>query len=289
MSVHKPVSAIYRAGYTDYDGLDTYRVMPTRNVPIEKLEPFIFLNHHGPQVFPAQNRGLPFGPHPHKGFETVTFIITGDLVHQDSTGYNSNIKAGGVQWMTAGSGIIHSETSSENFKKDGGDVEILQLWVNLPAKYKQTPPTYIGLQQEEIPHLLTGEKGVQIDAVSGTWEQQKGAIQSISDVHLATVSMKKSALWSMTIDQGRTVLFYVIRGNVTVNGSEVEGNELVVFEPEGTLIQVAASEDALLLIGHAAPNGEPIVAHGPFVMNTQEEIRQAFVDHQQGTFGTWNH
>lgn len=288
MSIQKPVNAIYRAGYTDYDGLDTYRVMPSRNVTMDMMDPFIFLNHHGPQVYPANNAGLPFGPHPHKGFETVTFIVTGDLVHQDSTGFNSNINAGGIQWMTAGAGIIHSETSSEEFKASGGPVEILQLWVNLPARLKGTPPAYMGLQHTEIPHIVL-ENGVQIDAVSGTWADQKGALQSLSDVQLATVALQKDASWSLTVGADRNVLFYVIRGKLSVNGSEAEANDLVVFDAEGTVIQVQASEDALLLIGHAKPNKEPIAAHGPFVMNTQEEIRQAFVDYQQGKFGVWNH
>ncbi|RPD51629.1 pirin family protein [Paracnuella aquatica] len=288
MSIQKPVNAIYRAGYTDYDRLDTYRVMPSRNVTMDMMDPFIFLNHHGPQVYPPNNAGLPFGPHPHKGFETVTIIVTGDLVHQDSTGFNSNIKAGGIQWMTAGAGIIHSETSSEEFKASGGPVEILQLWVNLPARLKGTPPAYTGLQHPEIPHIVL-ENGVQIDAVSGTWADQKGALQSLSDVQLATVALQKNASWSLTVGADRNVLFYVIRGKLSVNGSEAEANDLVVFNAEGTVIQVQASEDALVLIGHAMPNKEPIAAHGPFVMNTQEEIRKAFVDYQQGKFGVWNH
>jgi hypothetical protein len=289
MNIQKPVNAIYRAGYTDYDGLDTFRVMPSRNVTMDMMDPFIFLNHHGPQVFGAENKGLPFGPHPHKGFETVTFILAGDLVHQDSTGFNNNIQAGGIQWMTAGIGIIHSETSSEAFKSEGGPVEILQLWINLPASLKNTPPAYKGLQQGEIPHLAVAGPGVVIDAVSGTWEGHPGALQSISDVHLATVSLQKEASWSFSLGSGRTLLFYVIRGNVTVNGSAAETNDLVAFEQEGTVVNVRAEEDAILLVGHANPNQEPIAAHGPFVMNTQEEIRQAFVDYQQGKFGTWNH
>ena len=113
----KKILAKYKAGYTDMGGLDTYRVMPSQEIAIDALEPFLFLNHHGPQTYPANNRGLPFGPHPHKGFETVTFIVDGDIVHTDSTGYNSKIEAGGIQWMTAGKGIIHSENSSKEFDK----------------------------------------------------------------------------------------------------------------------------------------------------------------------------
>lgn len=289
MSIQKPISAIYRAGYSDYDGLDTYRAMPSRNVPIEALDPFIFLNHHGPQVYGPQNAGLPFGPHPHRGFETVTFIVTGDLVHQDSTGFNSNIKAGGIQWMTAGSGIIHSETSSEEFRRNGGEVEILQLWVNLPASLKNTPPAYVGLQQPEVPQISVADGKGALNAVSGVWEAQQAPIQSLSDVHLATVRLEKDASWSFTAAEGRVVLFYVIKGKVAVNGSDAEVHDLVTFDQEGTTISVSALEDAHLLVGHAVAGKDPVVAHGPFVMNSQEEIRQAFVDYQQGKFGTWNH
>ena len=204
--------AIYRAGYTDYDGLDTYRVMPTRNVPIDAQDPFLFLNHHGPQRFKAQNAGLPFGPHPHKGFETVTFIIEGDLVHKDSTGYTSNIKAGGIQWMTAGSGIIHSELSSEEFKQNGGGVEILQLWVNLPSKLKNAAPHYIGLQKEDVPEVPVADGKGKVHLVSGSWNGIKAPIQSLADVHLSTIELQKGAHLDLLVSADRTVLFYIIKG-----------------------------------------------------------------------------
>ncbi|OLY92984.1 hypothetical protein SAMN05444008_10483 [Cnuella takakiae] len=284
---HKPVLAIYTAGYTDYDGLDTWRAMPSRTIAIEQFEPFIFLNHHGPQEFAPGNNGLPFGPHPHKGFETVTFIITGDLMHQDSTGFSSNIQEGGIQWMTAGKGIIHSETSSDLFKEQGGPVEILQLWVNLPASLKNVDPAYRGLQKQDIPALSLQEGKVNLNVVSGKWEETAAPIQSLSDVHLATVQLAGGASWSFTAPEGRRILYYVIRGNATVNGSEVATHDLVDFGMEGTLVHTLANSDILLLVGHAAPNEEPIIAHGPFVMNTQEEIRQAFVDYHDGRLGKW--
>lgn len=285
--VHKSVNAVYAAGYTDYDGLATWRAMPTRNVPIDAMEPFIFLNHHGQQAYPANNKGLPFGPHPHKGFETVTFIVKGDLVHRDSTGFNSNIKEGGIQWMTAGSGIIHSETSSEEFQSEGGHVEMLQLWLNLPAKYKNTPPAYTGLQQNDLPQVQLDNGKVKLSLTSGTWEGVKAPIQSVADVQLATVEIAAGAAWSIVIPSGRRVLYYVIAGKVAVNNTTAEVHDLVEFGEDGTLIQTIAEENALLLVGHAVPNNEPIVAHGPFVMNTHEEIRQAFVDYQDGKFGQW--
>src|SRR5687768_9690885 len=131
----RTLKAIHKAEYDPIGGLVTYRAMPTRNFPMNRLDPFIFLNHHGRQVYPPGNPGLPFGPHPHRGFETVTFILEGELTHKDSSGAESVIREGGVQWMTAGSGLIHAEISSEVFKQKGGPLEILQLWVNLPAKH----------------------------------------------------------------------------------------------------------------------------------------------------------
>ncbi|ANE51330.1 pirin family protein [Flavisolibacter tropicus] len=286
MNTNKTINAIYRAGYSDYEGLDTYRAFPTRNVPIEALDPFLFLNHHGHQVYKPNNAGLPFGPHPHKGFETVTFIVEGDLIHKDSTGFTSNIKAGGIQWMTAGRGIIHSEQSSDEFKASGGALEILQLWVNLPAKHKNAPPKYIGLQKDEVPAIKLNNDAV-VHLASGSWGEVQAPIQSIADVHLSTIELKEGAQVDVTIPAERSVLFYVIKGAVTVNGETAETHDLVEFNKEGENIQIQAAADTLLLLGHAQPNHEPIVAHGPFVMNTQEEIRQAFVAYQQGQFGTW--
>jgi redox-sensitive bicupin YhaK (pirin superfamily) len=283
----KTVQAVYRAGYTDYDGLDTYRVMPTRNVPIDALEPFLFLNHHGPQVYKANNSGLPFGPHPHKGFETVTFIIEGDLVHKDSTGYTSNIRAGGVQWMTAGRGIIHSERSSEAFKSNGGGLEVLQLWVNLPSKFKNVAPNYIGLQKDDVAEVTLNNGNVVVYLVSGMWDRVKAPIQSLSDVQLSSIELKKGAHLDISVPAHRTVLFYVIKGNVLVQDEEAETHDLVEFNRDGEHISIQATEETLVLFGHATPNREPVVAHGPFVMNTQEEIRQAFVDYQEGKFGVW--
>ncbi len=272
----KPVAAIYRASYTDYDGLATWRVMPTRNLPIEALEPFIFLNHHGPQDFPENNDGLPFGPHPHKGFETVTFIVEGELVHSDSTGFSSNIKKGGIQWMTAGKGIIHSETSSAEFLQNGGDLEILQLWINLPARLKNVKPAYTGLQKDQVPEIKVDDL-VTVNLVSGNFGEQVAPIQSISDVHLSSIEIKKGGKIRLNTSPSRTILFYVVKGQLVVNGSDVTGQETVEFERSGEEIQIEASADSLIIFGHAEPNREPIVAHGPFVMNTHEEIREAFV------------
>jgi redox-sensitive bicupin YhaK (pirin superfamily) len=289
MNILKSVNAVYRAGYTDYDGLDTFSVFPSRNIPLDALDPFLFLNHHGYQVYEPGNSGLPFGPHPHKGFETVTFIVEGDLVHKDSTGYSSNIRDGGIQWMTAGKGIIHSETSSEKFLQKGGPIEILQLWINLPSRLKNTPPHYIGLQKPELPEWSVDEDRVAITLVSGEWDGRKGPVPSLTDVTMATIRFKRDGALQVAVPQGKRVLFYVIRGKLNVNGSEAIMHELVEFGNEEGAIEVKASEDSLLLFGYASPTGEPIAASGPFVMNTQEEIRQAFVEYHEGKMGVWKH
>ncbi|MCP1364769.1 pirin family protein, partial [Halomonas sp. BBD48] len=151
----RTVNRQYPAYRDDIGDLITRRPVP--GPAIDQVDPFLFLNHHGPQDYRPDNQGLPFGPHPHRGFETVTFILAGELAHRDSGGHESVIGAGGVQWMTAGSGLIHAELSPESFKRRGGPLEILQLWVNLPARLKMTQPAYVGMQREQIPAIAADD------------------------------------------------------------------------------------------------------------------------------------
>jgi len=274
----------HRAVNAPIADLITYRAIPTQSV--EYIDPFLFLNHHGPQVYRANNRGLPFGPHPHRGFETVTFILEGDILHKDTGGHESVIEAGGIQWMTAGSGLIHAEISSNEFKKTGGPLEILQLWVNLPAKHKMTAPRYIGLQQNEIPTVALAD-GVLAHAVSGNWAGTTGAVQPLADVALAWLDVAEGATATLPIAASRNIFFYVVRGSVRVNGTEVFARELAEFSHDGDELAVEGLTDSVLLLGHAVPFGEPVVSAGPFVMNTEAEIEQAYADYQRGKFGTW--
>ncbi|WP_347156885.1 pirin family protein [Pontibacter chitinilyticus] len=277
----------YKAISAPVDDLITYRALPTREV--EYIDPFLFLNHHGPQQYGPNNRGLPFGPHPHRGFETLTFILEGDIMHQDTGGGQSVIEAGGVQWMTAGRGLIHAEISSDDFKKKGGKLEILQLWFNLPAKYKMVEPKYVGLQKDQIPTATEDGGKVKVHVVSGTWGDVKGPIDSLSDISMSSIDMEKGSRFTTRVAAARNIFFYVVRGAVKVNGETVEKLHLVEFENEGEELQVEALEDAVLLFGHAQPFNEPVVSHGPFVMNTENEIREAFRDYQLGKMGTWEH
>lgn len=265
--------------------LITYRAFPTNR--IAHIDPFLLLNHHGYQVYPENNQGLPFGPHPHRGFETVTFILAGDLTHKDSSGPESIISAGGVQWMTAGKGLIHAELSSSDFKRNGGELEILQLWVNLPARYKMAEPAYSGLQKKDIPSIEMDNGKVRLNAVSGNWNGIDGAFRPLQDIQLATLYIKPRGAYSTLIKAEENILFYVIRGKLNVNGREAKMHELVQFENKETEIKIRAVEDSIILLGHALPLNEPIVAHGPFVMNTEEEIKQAYRDYRGGLFGNW--
>jgi redox-sensitive bicupin YhaK (pirin superfamily) len=274
----------HRAVNAPIADLTTFRAIPTPSV--EYLDPFLFLNHHGPQTYRPNNRGLPFGPHPHRGFETVTFILEGDILHKDSGGHESVIEAGGIQWMTAGSGLIHAEVSSNEFKKAGGPLEILQLWVNLPAKFKMTEPRYIGLQANELPAVALAA-GVTVHAVSGIWAGTAGAVQPLADVALAWLDLAAGATLTLPIAASRTIFFYVVRGSLRANDTEAGTRELVEFGHDGDELVIEALTDSVLLLGHAEPFGEPVASGGPFVMNTEAEIQQAYADYQQGKFGRW--
>ena len=281
----RTIKKVHKAEYRPISDLITYSPMPTRS--LEMIDPFLFLNHHGPQKYSANNNGLPFGPHPHRGMETVTFILDGDIAHKDSGGNNSVIASGGVQWMTAGSGLIHAEVSSEEFKKKGGDLEILQLWVNLPAKHKMTEPRYRGLQKKDIPKATFDDGKVSAQVVSGELAETSGAFETLHDVTLSTLLLEAGGKLLAKVPADHNILFYVIRGEVKLDGETVGVLNLVEFENDGSEIKIEALTDSTILYGHAAPFNEPVVAQGPFVMNTEEEISQAYEDYQNGKLGKW--
>jgi hypothetical protein len=282
----RTIKAVHKAVYEPIADLVTYRAVPTPTIDINVLDPFLFLNHHGWQEYLPHNHGLPFGPHPHRGFETVTFILEGDLMHKDSSGAASVIKEGGVQWMTAGSGLIHAEISSEEFKSKGGPLEILQLWVNLPAKLKMTPPKYIGLQREDIPIVSWDNGKVTAHLVSGSWNGVQAAIEPLTDIHLATIYFNEGGQHQFSIPTNQTIFLYVIKGELHINGKDVRMHHLVEFANDNEEIQLKANTEAIILFGYATPFREPLVAYGPFVMNTKEEITQAYEDFRKGKFGS---
>jgi quercetin 2,3-dioxygenase len=279
----KTVHRQHAAHRDDIGDLATRRPLP--GPQLEHLDPFLFLNHHGPKVYKPHNRGLPFEAHPHRGFETVTFIVEGELAHRDSRGHESVIRAGGVQWMTAGGGIIHAEVSPEEFKERGGPLEILQLWVNLPPHLKLVHAAYKGLQREDIPAVKTPDGKGTVNVISGEWGGQRGPVESLWKVFMSTVEMDAGGHVAFPDVGGRSVFLYVVRGRVKIGKSEVPHHHLAELSREGDTVEIEALAASLLLVGHAAPIGAPVVSYGPFVMNTREEIQQAIRDYQAGRFG----
>jgi len=264
--------------------------MPTLSALAEGYEvyiitdAFLFLNHHGPQVYPPHNNGLPFGPHPHRGFETVTFILEGELTHRDTADHESIIQAGGVQWMTAGSGLVHAEISSPAFKREGGPLELLQLWVNLPARLKMTPPRYVGVQRADMPSLTSVDGRVQVNLISGRRQGIDGPVTSLTGVFMATVMAEAGGAVRFDELAGRDAFLYVARGEIEIGGGRARAFSPVELG-EGDKAEIRAVTDTVFVFGHAAPLDEPIVSHGPFVMNSAEEIRQAFDDFRAGRLG----
>ena len=265
----RSIRKLHRAIRDDIGDLHTSRPLP--NPSLQQLDPFLFLNHHGPQVYPPHNGGLPFGPHPHRGFETVTFIVEGSLTHRDSGGHESTIEAGGVQWMTAGRGLEHAELSPEEFLERGGPLEILQLWVNLPARLKMSEPRYVGLQKDQILSIEADDGRVTMHPVA----------ESITDVQMMTIDFAPRGRAILDAPRDRTVFLYVIRGETSVGSAF----HLVEMNDDGDQVEIEAKSDALVLFGHGQPIGEPVFSYGPFVMNTREEVVQAIRDYEAGEFG----
>ena len=283
----KRLIAVHPAVRDDIGDLVTRRPLP--GAGLDQLDPFLFLNHHGPQVYPPDNAGLPFGPHPHRGFETVTFILAGELMHRDTAGHESVIRAGGVQWMTAGRGLVHAELSPPAFEREGGPLEILQLWVNLPARLKMTEPRYVGLQREDIPVARTPDGHGVVHVIAGHWGGTDGPVPSLTGVFMATVDLEPGARVRLDRLGDRTVFLYVVRGRIRIGdertAADVPAHALAELDRNGGGMDILAVENTVLLLGHADPLGEPVVAHGPFVMNTRAEIVAALRDYEAGKFG----
>jgi quercetin 2,3-dioxygenase len=279
---NRTLKAIHLAHRDDIQDLTTRRPLPGPDLP--DLNPFLFLNHHGPQVYAPQNGGLPFGPHPHRGFETVTFVLEGSLAHSDTGGHESIIDAGGVQWMTAGSGLVHAELSPQSFMERGGKLEILQLWLNLPAKLKMTAPRYVGVQEDAIPSIPTQDGTGRIQLVSGEWSGFRGPIQSLTNTFMSVVRLVAGGRVKFAGVAGRRVFLYVVRGSIAIEGERVAQFNLAELHDDGDVVELEANDNAVILFGHADPMQEPIAARGPFVMNTQAELNQAFADFRAGKF-----
>ena len=250
------------------------------------VSPFLLLDYAGPADFTPTSERRGVGQHPHRGFETVTIVYKGEVEHRDSTGNGGVIGPGDVQWMTAASGILHEEFHSEAFARSGGTLEMVQLWVNLPAKDKMAEPGYQGILDREIPDLELKDNAGRLRLIADEFDGQRGPARTFTPIDVWDVRLNAGKSATFDLHQGRNTALVVLHGAVEVNGQEVvrEG-QLVLFDREGTDIRLDAEQDATVLILSGEPIDEPIVGHGPFVMNTEAEIQQAFIDFQSGKFG----
>jgi redox-sensitive bicupin YhaK (pirin superfamily) len=288
MSNKKPIEAVIAPPppHMVGDGFRVHNFFPnSRLIDKKRMSPFFLLDYNSKIEFsPTENpRGV--GVHPHRGFETVTIAYHGSVAHHDSAGNSGVIGEGDVQWMTAASGLLHKEYHEKEFSKKGGLFQMVQLWVNLPAKYKMTPPKY-----QEITHNLMGkcklpaERGV-IEIIAGEFKNVKGPASAFTPLHVYNARLKKDAEVEIDFPANFNTGILVIEGSATMNDTLVPADHFILFKNEGESIQIKASEDAVLLVLSGEPIDEPIAQYGPFLMNTWQELEEAIDDVSTGKFG----
>ncbi len=248
------------------------------------VSPFLLFDYAGPHQFEPTTTPRGVGQHPHRGFETVTIVYDGEVAHRDSAGNGGVIGPGDVQWMTAARGIIHEEFHSPSYTKTGGPFRMVQLWVNLPAKDKMSPPGYQGITDKDIPSVRLAGGTARI--IAGEFQGTRGPAHTFTPVNLWDLRLNQAADLTLDLPEGHNVMIAVLSGRVTINGTQAAGEaEIVRFERDGSTVTIHADQDAILLVLTGEPINEPVVGYGPFVMNTQEEIRQASYDFNNGRFG----
>jgi len=251
----------------------------------EEMSPFLLMDYAGPARFEPTEERLGVGQHPHRGFETVTIVYDGQVSHHDSTGAGGTIGAGEVQWMTAGSGIIHEEYHGDDYARSGGRFEMIQLWVNLPAKHKMTAPDYQGIVKTQIPEVALADNAGKVRVIAGEYAGQTGPAHTFSPMNVWDVRLNAGSTTTFTVPEGHTTAIFVLQGAVGLGDTyTVRPSELAVLQRAGTELVLEAQQDSVILLLNGEPLNEPVVGHGPFVMNSVEEIDQAFDDYKHGRF-----
>ena len=256
----------------------------------KEMSPFLMLDLAGPAEFPPTTERKGVGTHPHRGFETVTIVYEGEVSHKDSTGQGGTIGPGDVQWMTAGAGILHQEFHSDEFAKQGGVLQMVQLWVNLPAKHKMTAPGYQPILSESIPEIKVSNASIRV--IAGEFEARKGPAKTFTPMNVFDIRLKKDEELVLPAPNGWNTSVVVLRGALEScahsgdHGIVAKDAKMLMFSQDGEGIKVKALENTVALLLSGEPIDEPIVGHGPFVMNTREEIEQAINDFNRGAFGS---
>lgn len=252
----------------------------------EPLSPFLLLDYAGPYTFPADGAKRGVGEHPHRGFETVTLVYSGEVEHRDSTGRGGVIGPGDVQWMTAGAGILHEEFHSSAFSQKGGELKMMQLWVNLPAKDKMATPGYQSITKAEIPVVTLPDNSGSLRVIAGRYEDVAGPAHTFSPLNVWDIALNQGSHLTLSQLEGWSTALVVMEGTITVNGTAQAGEaQLVVLSQQGDTLHLEAGLDAKVLLMAGEPLNEPIVGYGPFVMNSKTEIAEAIRDFNSGRFG----
>ena len=283
----KSIEAIISPGQPHYvgDGFRVHNYIPGR-FSMQRMSPFIMMDYNSKFYFPPSEKPKGVGVHPHRGFETVTIAYKGKIAHEDSTGNKGIIEEGGVQWMTAASGILHKEYHEESFSKTGGDFQMVQLWVNLPAKDKMSTPKYQAIAHHEISKYYLPDQGGKVEIIAGAHRGIAGAASTFTEVNLLNVYLNAEQSESFSFPANFTTAVLVLEGSVLINDtSTLVSDQFALFKNDGTDFNIKATAQSIVLVLSGAPILEPIVSHGPFVMNSREEIMEAFEDFNAGKFG----
>ncbi|RZK57679.1 MAG: pirin family protein [Pedobacter sp.] len=250
------------------------------------MSPFYMLDYNAKIEFSARNEPRGVGVHPHRGFETVTIAYHGAVAHHDSAGNSGIIYPGDLQWMTAASGILHKEYHEKKFSKEGGLFQMVQLWVNLPAKDKMSKPKYQGVAQGDIQKFVLPENGGAVEVIAGNYHSTKGSVSTFTPIEMYNARLNKGSKADFNFPANFNTGFVIIEGNVKINGAETaKTDQFIHFKNEGENIELEALENSVILILSGEPIDEPITAYGPFLMNKPEEIQQALADYNEGKFG----
>ncbi|NBC83262.1 MAG: pirin family protein [Bacteroidetes bacterium] len=269
------------------DGFRVHNFIPSGyRLDMERMDPFILMDYNSKYHFPPADKPRGVGVHPHRGFETVTIAYKGKVAHHDSSGGGGVIGEGDVQWMTAARGILHKEYHEEQWSKKGGDFQMVQLWVNLPKKDKMSAPKYQDIRNDRISRYELAENGGVIEVIAGEYKGTKGVASTFTLIHMFNAKLNTGGKAAFNFPGHYNTALLVIEGSIKVNGEEeVPTDNLVLMANDGENFEIEAAEKSVVLVLSGNPIGEPIAAHGPFVMNTKEELKQAFLDFNSGKFG----
>ncbi len=290
MSAVRKVRTILRNpnGHWVGDGFPVRTLFAYPNMGTQ-LSPFLMLDYGGPTQFEATDTRRGVGAHPHRGFETVTIVYDGEIEHRDSAGGGGKIGPGDVQWMTAASGLVHEEFHGRDYAKRGGPFEMVQLWVNLPAKDKLSQPSYQGIVSNQIPEVKLADGAGTARLIAGSLNGQRGPARTFTPINMWDLRLNTQQSIELPVDEGHTALLVLLKGSVTLAGGvELKPAEAALFERDGAQIQIESAQNVRALLLSGEPINEPIVGQGPFVMNTPAEIRQAISDYQSGKMGHLN-